>query len=321
MTRTAPNPPASRSWKDIRQGVSPRAMSRAGRKRARLPALRFALLAVFVFGCAWGGFVIHNAWKNNPRLLIIPAETSPLRAIEFATDGVLDHEWLRATLALPAGAGLSELDLRGMLARLLASGQVESAVLTPNLSRNTLRVTLEERTPVVRLKLPSGEVLLVARDGIVYAGAGHSAADIERLPWLDGVSLKPAGAPPLRRGYEPVPDMERVADLLAAARSFVPRLYAGWRVVSLARLASDQEIVVRSGEIARIVFNARADFLLQLAELGHIVDVMQQQTPAALAGVNFTAGGQVAVELAASAPEKPASRALPSSSSLFQPRL
>lgn len=290
-------------------------MSREGRRRARWSVFRITLLGVFVMGCAWGGSEIYQSWDVNPRLLKTPVTTVPLRDVELATDGTLDRAWLRTTLALPQNAGLGGLELPKLLARLLASGQVKSAMLTPKVSHNTLLVTLQERTPVVRLKTSTGELLLVARDGVVYAGIGYGPAELEALPWLDGVTLRRAAA-----GYEPVPDMERVADLLSVARTFIPDLCAGWKVVSLARLASDREIIVRSREVARITFDVQADFMRQVAELAHIVSTMDGARNSGLASVNFAAGGQVAVELADASPARNPPP-LPSSSRYFPPRL
>ena len=315
MSQPVDIPPPSRSWKEIRQAVSPRAMSREGRKRARLSAFRIVLLGVFVAGCAWGSLEVYQNWDVNPRLLKTPVKNVPLREVEFVTDGTLDRAWLHASLALPRNASLTELDLPKLLARLLASGQVKSAMLTPKVSRNTLLVTVLERTPVARLKISTGDQLLVARDGVVYAGIGYGPAEIEGLPWLDGMTLKRAAA-----GYEPIPDMERVAGLLSVARTFIPDLYAGWEVVSLARLPSDREIIVRSHEVARITFDAQVDFVRQVAELSHIVGTMERAPGTGLASVNFAAGGQVAVQLADAAPAK--NPPLPTfSSRYFQPRL
>jgi hypothetical protein len=82
-------------------------------------------------------------------------------------------------------------------------------------------------------------------------------------------------------------------------------------VVSLARLASDQEIIVRSREIPEIIFDAQGDFARQLAKLDYIVESLKTHDAPPMKRVNLALGGQVPVELQESTPLKPAPSALP----------
>jgi hypothetical protein len=113
--------------------------------------------------------------------------------------------------------------------------------------------------------------------------------------------------------------MERIAALLAAAEGLVPQLRAEWQIVSLARLATDQEIVVRSREIPEIIFDARGNFPRQLAKLDYIVDSLRTHGAPPMARVNLALGSQVPVELQENAPLQPAHSALPPPAS--QPKL
>jgi hypothetical protein len=139
---------------------------------------------------------------------------------------------------------------------------------------------------------------------------------LERLPWLDGVRLRRTA----RTGFEPIGGMERIAGLLTAAQGLVPLLCADWQVVSLARLASDQEIIVRSREIPEIIFDAQGDFPRQLAKLDYIVESLKTHDAPPMKRVNLALGGQVPVELQESAPLKPARSALPQTTSQPKPR-
>ena len=315
MSQPATIPPPTRSWKDIRQGVSTQAMSKEGRRRMVLASVKFAVVCVVVFGCVWAAFEVYQTWENDPARLKEPVKAVPLKQIVFATDGVLARAWLDRTLALPGSASLMTLDLSALQDRLLASGQVQSVVLRRRFADNTLVVTVQERSPVARVMVQIGgaspQLRLVARDGVVYESAGYERAVLERLPWLDGVRLRRTA----RSGFEPIAGMERTAGLLSAAQGLVPLLCADWQVVSLARLASDQEIIVRSRIIPEIIFDAQGDFPRQLAKLDYIVESLKTHGAPPMKRVNLALGGQVPVELQESAPLKPARSALPKTTS------
>lgn len=315
MSQPATIPPPTRSWKDIRQGVSTQAMSKEGRRRMVLASVKFAVVCVVVFGCAWAAFEVYQTWESDPARLKEPVKAVPLKQVVFATDGVLARAWLDRTLALPGSASLMTLDLSALQDRLLASGQVQSVVLRRRFADNTLVVTVQERSPVARVMVQIGgaspQLRLVARDGVVYESAGYERAVLERLPWLDGVRLRRTA----RSGFEPIAGMERTAGLLSAAQGLVPLLCADWQVVSLARLASDQEIIVRSRIIPEIIFDAQGDFPRQLAKLDYIVESLKTHGAPPMKRVNLALGGQVPVELQESAPLKPARSALPKTTS------
>ena len=310
MSLPAANSPLSRSWKDIRQGVNPRAMSREGRRRRIFAAAKFVTLCAVVAGAAWTGLEVYLTYESNPARLKDAGPSVPLKQVFFSADGVLDRGWLGQTLALPKGASLMKLDLAALEARLLASGQVQTVILRRRFTDNTLVVTVQERTPVARLMVQVGEMsprlLLAARDGVVYEGTGYAPAALDLLPWLDGVQLRRTQ----RRGFEPIAGMDRIAALLTAAQGLVPDLCAGWQVVSLARFASDQEIIVRSREIPEIIFDARVDvredYPRQLARLNHIVEFLHTRGAPPMQRVNFALGSQVPVELQDTASSTPA---------------
>lgn len=295
--RSDSSSPGSRSWRDIRQAVNPRAMSRAGRRRRRAAAVRAGAAAAALLAAGVGGFVVHRTWKENPARIRGPVPAVPLRRVVFGTNGVLGATWVARTLALPQHPKLMTLNLVGLEHRLLASGQVQSATLRRRFRDDALVVTLRERIPVARVMAQAGDgtphQLLVAGDGVVYDGVGYGRPELDGLPWLDGFVLRRSP----QHGFVPIAGMDRVADLLSAARALVPRLYAGWRVVSLARLTSDREILVRSRDIPEIIFDAGAGFPRQLEKLDYVVDALHSHGNPAIARVNFTVGSQVPVEL------------------------
>ena len=270
------NFPTARSWRDIPQPVKPRAMSRGGRQRFILSIVRSSLVFAVIVGVGVGGWQVFRVTHETFGKPSVSAAT-PLSSTQLETTGYLggDATWLARTLALPRNATLMGLDLDGLRARLLAQGQVQSAVLT-KVFPSTLRVQLTERTPVVRVmaQLPGAEPrqFLVARDGVVFSGVGFPAEIVESLPWLEPTKLVRDGD-----GFVPVAGMVVVADLLGKARIEAEHLYKTWRIVSLAALNTDAEVEVRTASGASMVFSASADTLSQIAKLDLILDRLAEQ--------------------------------------------
>ena len=294
------NAPPSRTWRDIPQPIKPRVMSRGGRWRLTLATVKTAVAAAMVAGAAFGTWKVAEALQDNSDTLPAVAKKIPLRTPELVTDrgGALGAAWLARTLALPANISLAELDLEKLRAKVLADRQV----VTANLRRvypDRLVVEVSERLPIARImaELRGGQLpLLVARDGVLFAGDGFDPAMIETLPWLDGTRLARD-----REGFRPVEGMERVADLLAQARYEAPHLYESWRVVSLARLASDREIEVRTVQGFTVIFGAGADFFRQLAKLDYLWEKIAH-VPATYARIDLSLGQQVPVRLEVAPP-------------------
>ena len=288
--------PVGRSWREINQDVTARALSAQGRRRRHLGWLKFTAGTVLAAGLGWGGWALVDSWQHDRAALASAVRSEAVREIVLVTDGVLDQKWVAATLALPPGVKLMELDLARLRDRLTAKGQVRVAVLTRNFP-DTLVVTLQERSPVVRVQVQAGldqpRLLFVARDGVVYEGLNYEPALVASLPWLDGVRLeRTAGG-----GYAPVAGMEAVSTLLTTAQLQAPHLYRNWHVVSLARLAAHDQIVVKSQDIPEIVFGRRDDFFRQISQLDYVTDMAARVPDSDLQAVDLTLGGQVPVRL------------------------
>jgi cell division protein FtsQ len=274
-------------------------------------------VVALVGGLGWGGWKVAGALREDPKAMPAAARAVPLQSLELKTDGALNVDWLAQTLALPKHASLMELDLVALRDRLLADGQVISASLTRRFP-NALEVRVRERTPVARAMAEIAgqrQPLLIARDGVVFRGAGHDAAMLDSLPWLDGVTIA------RRDGrFLPIAGMDVVADLLVKARLEADHLYRTWSVVSLARLEIDRELEVRTrGPYpVTVVFAANpaeervsrsVSFLRQIAELDSLWDKLLTEMakhPEAVARVDLSLGRQVPVAI-----EVPAPAALP----------
>lgn len=290
MNRNATPFPSARSWRDIPQEIAPRSMSREGRRRLTMGLVKACVLTVVVAVGGWAAFELVELWQHDPAKLAAPVKSEPLRAIKLNTDGVLDLEWIQARLKLPKGVTLMELDLADLQGKLLSDGQVKTAVLTRRFP-DTLVASLQERSPVGRLRAAdsSGNPvdLLVARDGVVFSGSNFSDTMVSSLPWLGGVTLHRSGA-----GFVPISGMETVADLLVTAQGNVPALYRNWKVISLERLASDGEIVVKTTDPMEVVFGTRDDFFKQVALLDAVLAEIRLHPQNPVSTINLTYGKQ-----------------------------
>ena len=278
-------------------------MSRGGRRRLTFSTLRAALAAALVAALSFGGWKLAEALQEKSAAMPSAAKAVPVRKPELVTDrgGVLNVAWLERTLALPKHASLMELDLERLRARVLADRQVITATLRRNFP-DRLVVAVTERLPVARVmaeRRGRQQALLVARDGVVFAGEGHDPAMIETLPWLDGTHIGRRGEALL-----PIEGMDVVAELLAQARFNAPDLYPSWRIVSLARLASDREIEVRTVQGFTLVFGANGDFFRQLAKLDYLWEKMAD-APAVRARIDLSLGQRVPLMLEMAPPAEP----------------
>lgn len=289
MSTIATTNPQVRTWRDIQQSITPRAMSPEGRKRLVIGTTKSVAALVALGLAGWGGYELMQTWETNPAAIRAPVKSEPVKVVETHSDGVLDKDWVLRVLSLPKDASLMELDLPALQARLLQSGQVKTAVLTRKFP-STLIVMLEERWPVARIHAQIGESdpkdLLVARDGVIYDGMCYDAGLVGGLPYLADVTLRR-----IHGQFQPIPGMDKVAELLTTAKVNIPDLYRNWQIVSLARYESDGFIVVHARDIKDIIFGTREnDFYKQIAQLDLIVEVGHLETDHPAISVNLAIG-------------------------------
>lgn len=292
MSPSAHISPPARTWRDIPQTIAPKAMSSTGRKRMILASVKSVAVLVFVCACLWAGYEIYRTWQDNPAKLKAPVKSSPVRTISLRGQNLtVDQPWVVKTLDLPQTADLMELDLFALRERLMASGQVRTAVLSRKFP-DTLVVSLEERSPIARINARVGEdepeTLLVARDGMVFRGECFKTEVIESLPFLGGIALKRVSGK-----FLPLDGMETVADLLNTARVNAPALYRSWSVLSLGKLLSDGQITVQSSDAGEIIFGTRDDFYKQIARLDYILgESRNRPSTTPLKVINLAVGGE-----------------------------
>ncbi len=273
-------------------------MSPEGRRRLVLATLRVGMVTAVAAGVLWSAWQVSRVVGEKAPHSSAPVPAELVKDIHLVTDGALDRAWIVDTLALPKNATLLELDLDQLRARVLAHGQVVTAMVERQFP-STLVVRVSERSPVARVMVALGDeapqTLLVARDGVVFPGVGFKVEMLETLPWLDGVKLARSGG-----GFAPINGMATVAELLAKAKLEAEHLYQTWHVVSLARLESDGALEVRTqGDALRVRFSTSQDYFRQLARLDWLLDEALRRTGRAAAKIDLTASTQVPVVLAA----------------------
>lgn len=269
-------PPRNPSWQKIPQSVRGSARRRGGgpgvrRRRGWVWAVALAVSAAAIYG-SYQLFFAGAPLPGGER-------GDPVREILYETDGTLDRAWLEERLALPAGAGLHELDIFALRENLREDPQVREATVRRRFP-DTLQVTVEERVPVARVLVrEEGErrVLLVGRDGMVFAGRGLAPRKTGTLPFLTGVRLQATG----EGSYRPLEGFREVTELLDTARASYPGIAATWRIVDLSAFspaAGDlySTVQVHSTVVRNLLF-ATSDYRAQLRRLRDILDVVQTE--------------------------------------------
>lgn len=313
MTREPSNESGTRNWRDIPQPIKPRAMSRGGRWRLTLEISRATLVVAAIGLVVWGGWKTVGALHEDSQAMPAAAKAVPLKRPELVTStgGVLTSEWLERTLALPRNISLMEVSLEKVCARVLAENQVLTAKAKRK-APDQLIVEVTERMPVAQVMAEwqgRQQPLLVARDGVVFAGDGYDAGMVAGLPWLAGINL-------VRRdnAFRPVEGMEIVDELLGKAQTEAAHLHLSWRVVSLDRLFTDREIEVTTVEGFKIIFGVsesrasgvarRQNFVDQLSRLDMVWEKVGHM---AVAGgtIDLSLGADVPVSIKPLAPTAP----------------
>ncbi len=289
-----------RTWQDIGQHATHRALSPVARRNRLIHWIGSGLM--FAFATL---MLLLGAWALRGSTAV-PARTrasQPFAALgqfEFKTDGVLTQDWAMNFLHLQPGDSLEKVDVFALRARLLSLLQVRDATVERVLP-GTLRVSVVERKPWLRVATDDGQggykLYLVARDGTVFAGQDFPEQILNQLPWMSGLALHRAKD----GGFQPVPGMDEVSDLLFAARAHVPTIAAQWTVVDLSQFdprpttpLHGSVIKIQSGNLGTLTF-APADFETQIHRLSFVADQLAAK-PMLLHGLDFSLSNQVIVQ-------------------------
>ena len=304
MKKSATTAEGLRTWQDIGQQAADRALSPVARRNRLIhwvgSGLMFCFAALLLLLGAWA----LRGSTAPPVRGHAEAPSAVLGKFEFASDGVLTEAWAMKFLQVHQGDSLDHLDVFALRERLLGSLQVRDASVERILP-GTLRVSLNERKPWLRVATNDGaggyKVYLVARDGTVFEGQDFPEQILNQLPWMSGLALHRAK----EGGFQPVPGMEQVSNLLFAAQTHAPKVAAQWTVVDLSQFdprpaAPLSVIKVQSGKLGILTF-ATTDFETQIHRLSFVADQLEAK-PMLLHGLDLSLSNQVIVQPAAPPP-------------------
>jgi cell division septal protein FtsQ len=293
-----------RTWQEIGQQAAARPISPVAR-RNRL--MRWAGWGMSILGivllAVLGVWAIH-ASATAPLNEHAARPPAALLKFEFTTDGVLTDGWAMNFLNLHAGDSLENVDVYNLRSRFLSLAQIKEASVERVLP-STLRIHVSERKAWLRVAVDDGkggyQVYLLARDGTVFAGQDFPEKIMSQLPWMSGYTLHRSKD----HGFQPVPGMNQVADLLAAAREHAPKIAALWTVVNLSKFDPRPEappygslIKIQSGSLGELTFAANVpgnDFESQLKHLAFVAEQLDAK-PMVLRGLDLSLGNQVVVQ-------------------------
>lgn len=261
------------NWRDINQDQRKRPTTAVARKRKWKALGQLFIGLTVLVGCVAG--LVAGITYSSQLVGKVQSKSTPhpLRQVTIITDGMLNREWFAAHFPEVFNATPLNLDIARLQQRLEQTGQIRSArvsILLPE----TLQITLQERQPVLRVRVRDGQgavtTLLIASDGTVFNGIGYPPATLQRLPVAADLRLRRSEGV-----FLPVQGMETITRLLDTAKVQVPHLVNDWQTIHFNRFqndlqAPDTQIVIGSRQVREIVF-APENFEDQLLRLREVV--------------------------------------------------
>ncbi|MDR2807010.1 MAG: FtsQ-type POTRA domain-containing protein [Puniceicoccales bacterium] len=221
----------------------------------------------------------------------------PLKRVEFKSDGVLTAQWVKPFLAnLKPGIDLMAIDIFEIKQKLETCAQVKNAIVERQFPK-TLKITVEERIPLLRLRLHDGKStheMFIDAEGVVFRGETTGDPKHYTIPFLSGITLKKT-----KGGYyEKVPNLDKVYQLLHIARTKYWPIYTQIEVVSIENLrqrsAPWSKITMRCQCATSIIFKDN-DFDEQLKRLDFILNTPRVHDNLPVERIDLTLGGDAAV--------------------------
>lgn len=287
----------SQSWHEL-AGPRRRRVNSPQARRRRLSRILRLVALVLVTALVGAGIVLGlRAMQEREQPIQISTPSREIEQLMFETDGVLPDRWLSQVVELHRGVTMMEVNLQALKADLEAEPQVLRASVE-RVFPSSLKIRVKEHEPVLRLAVlgPDGQRMqrIVSRAGTVYEGIGYPEGALAGLPFV-APYRHPDGS------FRPLRGMDRVAELLTAARQKQPEFFRTWRVVSLEHFSgkSDlpgQVIEVRGTRIERLVFSAARDFGQQLDRLQVIFNYLAQRGDPSVKQVDLSLRGSAAVQ-------------------------
>lgn len=287
----------SQSWRELAGSPKKRVNSPQAKKRRQIKILKLLAALLLVAGLIGLIIWLSSVIKNREEPIQIHTPSREIEQIIFETDGVLPDRWLGSVIQLSKGTTMMEIDIHSMKQSLENERQVVSASVE-RVFPSTLKISIKEHQPVLQISVQSSEgktsQRLVARDGTIYEGVGYPKATLTRLPFVQPYQRSDGSVQPMK-------GIEKVAELLDAARVKQPKFYRSWKVVSLEYYSGDDSLAgevieVRSSFVPRIIFGTSADFGQQLDRLKVILDYVRARGNPSMKRIDLSLRDSAAVQ-------------------------
>lgn len=296
FTKQKPKP--IKTWRTIRQPTFTRSATLLGWFKQAKKALKLSFYLGLVLGLSW--FFLkgkgHLASLKNTLCHTSLAKGKPF-TLSLKTDGVLNESHIHATLALPEGLGLLELDLQALKHKLSTLPEVKSVTLEKDLP-GKLCIHVLEHHPMARIAFMDSKgktkAICISEEGIIFQPS-HPSKALKDLPWLDGIKLriKEDGS------FEALPQLAFLAPLLEQARLTHPRLYAQFKSIQCQAMdacpaAPWSTVKVKTVSYGEWIF-ATKDYPSQLERLDTILLELSTRRSKRVKAIDLSLEGQAVV--------------------------
>lgn len=256
-------------WSDIKQSVGRKPVTFGALRRKVLMSAKFCTLLCSV--CALFGVLVSGYLyiQGNPMKVNLSGSTHSIKAIQFNTDGVLSAKWFSQIHAIKKGQTLMEVDIFALKQKLESFGQIREAQVD-RIFPATLRVQINEVEPVFRVRVPSSvqkyRDMLVSKDGEIFEGFDYPSITMKQLPFIVPSSISKDDT-----GFKPVEEVKQLYPLVKLAKSFYPKIFSTWKVISYKNIGSGSLgiggfVYVRSSLVDKIIFRPK-EYEMQMDRL------------------------------------------------------
>ena len=289
-----------KSWKSIEQKTLKRRVNtpQARWRFWKILLVRTGIGAAFLLAFGVVLALSYGLW-NLGNAVSLAGPVHDLERVVVVSDGPLNQEWVVKRLNLQRGIALSEVDIFAAKKLLESYPQVAGALVQREFP-DTLKVTLVEERPIVRINVRSNgdsQTWLVSAVGVVYQGHGYSAQQLRSLPYLEGVRLAKIG----KNQYKDLMGMESIDELLTLIRERRPELYRQIKSIEAHGVTMPNhpapQIALQLNSNLIIVFKD-GGFLTQLARLSKIFSYIEtHKLKQRVLKIELTLDDQAAVQL------------------------
>ena len=316
----AKNNRSGRDWTSLKQEPSRKPGSGIAWKRIlKIRLHKTALILSAICGIAF--LVIGVSYfTSNPLDVNLAGPSGKVEKYEFQTDGTLDEDWLKETLAISKDQSLMDLNLQALKTQLEDTSQIISAEVQRRYP-NILRVSITEYAPILKIYINHPEkgtqCLLVADDGTVFEGLKQPEGLVNDLPVLFGGTLR---ATP--EGYRPIEVVAKIKPLMDTARKNNLPLFRQWDRIRFDPYTGPEEedglIRVRSGDVKEVIFSTEHAYLPQLKRLEYVLNHSKEQGWFPLDQIDLPGGKFATVRFS---PESGTTPSVTPTNNLVQPTL